>query len=104
MRLFGEHVLLSYKEWCTLRPLKNKGFYKKCVLTGWQEIGVLLQDDLGPGCVLMGWQDGRCTFTGDLTRDMLDRPQAIGVERCAFTGKLARKGGLIFLDVTHLCW
>ena len=31
-------------------------------------IGVLLQDGLGPGCALTGWQDGRCAFTGDLTK------------------------------------
>ena len=36
MRLFGEYVLLSYTEWCTLCALKNKGFCKKCALTGWK--------------------------------------------------------------------
>jgi hypothetical protein len=53
MRLFGEYVLLSYKEWCTLRPLKNKGFCKKCALTG-------RQDDR---CAFTGWPRSRvCSY------------------------------------------
>src|SRR5215467_1189615 len=68
MRLCGQYVLLSYKEWCTLRPLKIRAFAKSVLLRDGRMIGVLLQDGLGSGCGFTGWQDGRCAFTGDLTK------------------------------------
>jgi len=68
---------------------RKVGFYGMA-----QVQGGLFQDGRAQGGLLWElWQ-----------RELRDRLRAVDEERCAFTGKLAKKGGLIFLDVTHLCW